>query len=239
MAEQSDDPVEALFDRAVTLPLEERAAFLDAACRGNPGLRAEVESLLAHDQPTQNSDGWLQSPLVRGSDSLTAGDGGCPPTGRPGLPQKIGHYRILRCLGEGGMGIVYKAEQDNPRRPVALKVVRPGRRDAGVRLRRLHSSPAGHSAAEDSLPATPRPRSRGAGSRPPGGPPVRRTARASPCRFPVTGRRLPESPSASRGLAGGDAAGEQVRITNGQWRAGRYRNGLPDGSAEHGYGYSD
>ena len=43
----------------------------------------------------------------------------------PGLPAYIGRYRILRRHGEGGMGTVYEAEQDNPRRTVALKVIRP------------------------------------------------------------------------------------------------------------------
>src|SRR5262249_39577527 len=42
------------------------------------------------------------------------------------VPVSIGRYRVLRLLGEGGMGAVYEAEQDNPRRRVALKVIRPG-----------------------------------------------------------------------------------------------------------------
>ncbi len=42
------------------------------------------------------------------------------------LPGKIGHYRLIRELGRGGMGSVYEAEQDKPRRIVALKVIRPG-----------------------------------------------------------------------------------------------------------------
>jgi eukaryotic-like serine/threonine-protein kinase len=42
------------------------------------------------------------------------------------LPQVIGPYRILRLIGKGGMGAVYEAEQQQPRRLVALKVIRPG-----------------------------------------------------------------------------------------------------------------
>lgn len=44
----------------------------------------------------------------------------------PELPEKIGNYRILRLLGEGGMGSVFEAEQEHPRRTVALKVIRSG-----------------------------------------------------------------------------------------------------------------
>jgi len=44
------------------------------------------------------------------------------------MPQRIGDYRIVRKLGEGGVGIVYEATQQNPKRPVALKVIREGRR---------------------------------------------------------------------------------------------------------------
>ena len=44
----------------------------------------------------------------------------------PWTPKTFGHYRIVRVLGEGGMGTVYEAEQEQPRRRVALKVIRPG-----------------------------------------------------------------------------------------------------------------
>src|SRR5207302_5220688 len=42
------------------------------------------------------------------------------------LPARVPGYRIVRLIGRGGMGAVYEAEQDNPRRPVALKMIRPG-----------------------------------------------------------------------------------------------------------------
>jgi tetratricopeptide (TPR) repeat protein/predicted Ser/Thr protein kinase len=54
------------------------------------------------------------------------------------LPARIGAYRILRLLGEGGMGVVYEAEQASPRRTVALKVIRAGYA-TGEMLRRFEN----------------------------------------------------------------------------------------------------
>ncbi len=135
MSEPSGDRVQHLFDRAVGLPPAERAAFLDAACVGDPGLRAELESLLACDADSTAADsaGLLQSPVVRAPGSR---DAAWP----LGSPPRVGHYRILRLLGEGGMGTVYEAEQDNPRRTVALKAVRLGLASPALLKRFAHEA---------------------------------------------------------------------------------------------------
>jgi eukaryotic-like serine/threonine-protein kinase len=108
------------FDRAAELTGDQRAAFLEEACAGDAEMRAEVESLLAHDDSSeQGSARFLESPLIRlPADSTVS-------AAQPGLPERVGRYRIVRWLSEGGMGAVYEAEQDSPRRVVALKVIRP------------------------------------------------------------------------------------------------------------------
>jgi eukaryotic-like serine/threonine-protein kinase len=78
-------------------------------------------------------------PLPEESPEQTSAD--APPAvanGSSALPSHIGRFRIIRLLGEGGMGLVYEAEQDNPRRTVALKVIRAGYADK-VMLRRFEN----------------------------------------------------------------------------------------------------
>lgn len=56
------------------------------------------------------------------------------------LPDQVGHYRPLRIIGQGGMGVVYEAEQEKPRRRVALKVIRPEMATEALRRRFAHES---------------------------------------------------------------------------------------------------
>ena len=121
--------VRALFAEAADLPPEKRGPFLDAACRGEPDLRAQIERLLIFDSEFgvgEDDQGFLKSPMVRAPVGTPAESSLLSQRGEPGLPTHIGRYRILRRHAEGGMGTVYEAEQDNPRRTVALKVIRPG-----------------------------------------------------------------------------------------------------------------
>jgi len=92
----------------------ERAAFLDEQCAGNAPLRQRIESLLAEHQQ-------LGSFMDVPSPGATLDQ----PTERLGT--QIGPYKLLQQIGEGGMGVVYMAEQTEPvQRKVALKVIKPG-----------------------------------------------------------------------------------------------------------------
>jgi non-specific serine/threonine protein kinase/serine/threonine-protein kinase len=128
MNEQYRKRVRTLFARAVDLPPQDRTAFLDAACAGEPELRAEVNDLLNYDRGTEGGDDeetFLKSPLVRTAEAAPP-DGPTPRQPEGPLPARIGRYRIVRRHGEGGMGTVFEAEQESPRRTVALKVIRSG-----------------------------------------------------------------------------------------------------------------
>jgi serine/threonine protein kinase len=108
---------EAVFEVAVQLARDQREAYLDQACAGNPALRQRVAVLLKrHEQ----AEGFLE-PVVASNKTIVLSI----PTEKPG--DKIGRYKLLQQIGEGGCGVVYMAEQEEPvRRRVALKVVKLG-----------------------------------------------------------------------------------------------------------------
>ena len=124
---ERDEQVSKLFLSACDLPTEQRSGYLRRECGGDSELRAEVEALLAQEL---DEAGLLDSKKLKAdADALGLG----ATTKRPPLvsphrerPERIGPYSIREVLGEGGMGIVYLAEQENPRRKVALKVIKPG-----------------------------------------------------------------------------------------------------------------
>ena len=115
------DRSQAVFLAVQGLPKANRQAFLDGACGSDAALRAEVESLLAHAPEKEEEVHTAVSP----SGSSKGSSGGLDPQANIG--RLIDRYRICGVLGEGGFGVVYRAEQSEPvRREVALKLIKPG-----------------------------------------------------------------------------------------------------------------
>lgn len=146
MNDTAFERVEAIFERVSAAPEAERAAVLQAACGSDAALRAEVESLLEHDARAGAS--FLASPaaLRRAVEAVPASEGEL--TGGPALAheagpswatgfvgRKLGRYTIVRVIGAGGMGCVFEATQEKPRRSVALKVLQPGLSSASALAR--------------------------------------------------------------------------------------------------------
>jgi WD40 repeat protein/serine/threonine protein kinase len=110
----------SIFGKALELEPANRPAYLDETCAGDPDLRARIDGLLAaHGQAGE----FMRRPASTVAAAITAGYE--PIAERPGTV--IGPYNLLEQIGEGGMGLVFVAEQTQPvRRKVALKVIKPG-----------------------------------------------------------------------------------------------------------------
>ncbi len=118
--ETSQPQEETLFAEASQmLDPEQRRAYLDRQCSGNAVLRQRLETLLEGASLAERffSEGAAALEAARAASSV--------PGEKPG--DRISHYKLLEKLGEGGCGVVYMAEQEQPvRRRVALKVIKLG-----------------------------------------------------------------------------------------------------------------
>ena len=118
---------ETIFLAMANVEPRDREAFLDERCAGDRALRLEVESLVAAlDAP---GDEFLDPGRIPTLD-MAAVDGPL----QPGT--SLGSFLVLHAIGSGGMGVVYAAQQDRPRRTVAIKVLRRGYRHPEI-LRRF------------------------------------------------------------------------------------------------------
>src|SRR5512145_2235521 len=102
----------------------DRARFVATACADDPALRAQVETLLkAHEE----ADAFLASPTIGANEAARTAAQLAAAEPPEGLGTRVGPYKLLQVIGEGGFGIVYMAEQEQPiRRRVALKIIKLG-----------------------------------------------------------------------------------------------------------------
>src|SRR5262245_32239568 len=108
-----------IFTEALSVPVGERAVFLDKACRGDGVLRRKVEALLKSHEGV--GDFLEEAPDEMVKEARVAATVDEKPFAR------IGRYKLLQQIGEGGCGVVFMAEQEEPvRQRVALKIIKPG-----------------------------------------------------------------------------------------------------------------
>jgi eukaryotic-like serine/threonine-protein kinase len=119
-------PAEAIFLSLADLNPDERDAFLSERCGDDSQLRAEVDAML---QAIDAADREFLDPARVPSLDLAADDG---PLQRGTV---LGNCLVLHAIGSGGVGVVYAAEQEHPRRTVAIKVLRRGFRRPEILMR--------------------------------------------------------------------------------------------------------
>ena len=108
------DRIRRLFEEVLERPAEERTAFLEKKCGGDQVLRQEIESLL-------DSEGGMGSFL--GGEGIAASLDAALSDDDALVGRTLGRYTVVDVVARGGMGVVYRAEQKNPDRQVALKLM--------------------------------------------------------------------------------------------------------------------
>jgi hypothetical protein len=124
--------IKELFGKALELEADHRASFLDEACHGDASLRSEIEALIASHEKAGD---FLEKPLYESAPELLD----IQPPAESLAGKQLGPYAIIKELGQGGMGVVYLAEDTRLKRLVSMKVLAPefiGNEQHRERLRR-------------------------------------------------------------------------------------------------------
>ena len=130
MSDSQHDRVSKVFLAVCDLEGDDQRQELVRLCEGDGELCSEVLQLLGFD----DEPAAIDAPAYA-SDLALAAMKDASSRADPDVPATVGAYRILDVLGEGGMGVVYRARQSNPDRVVALKILRPGLVTPELRLR--------------------------------------------------------------------------------------------------------
>ncbi len=117
--------IDDLFHRALELPGEQRADFLDNACGDDRKLRRELEQLVA---AADNSQAIIESGALGSGFSMPSPESLAGDDSRQAVGQRLGPYRLVRQIGSGGMGAVWLAERadDSFEQRVAIKLIKRG-----------------------------------------------------------------------------------------------------------------
>lgn len=127
MDKQRWEKIQAIFDQVADVDKNKQEQLLDKLCTGDEALKQEVVSLLLSDEQDLS---FIEKPAAElinlGVSKISAGT-------------KIGHYKIIKQIGYGGMGEVYLAEREDKqfKQKVALKIIKKGM-DSSETLRRFH-----------------------------------------------------------------------------------------------------